>query len=139
MVRFDEKNQQYLGANLRSIFYFSLFSPMIEVCGSLALAVIIWYGGGQALQGALTLGTLFAFIQYSQRFFWPIRELSEKYTIFQNAMASSERIFDLMDTEPTIVTPDPAKELEALKGEIEFRNVWFAYNAEDYVLRDVSF
>ena len=139
MVRFDERNQQYLGANLRSIFYFSLFSPMIEVCGSLALTVIIWYGGGQALQDALTLGTLFAFIQYSQRFFWPIRELSEKYTIFQNAMASSERIFDLMDTEPTIVTPDPAKELEALKGEIEFRNVWFAYNAEDYVLRDVSF
>ncbi len=139
MVRFDEKNQQYLGANLRSIFYFSLFSPMIEVCGSLALTVIIWYGGGQALQDALTLGTLFAFIQYSQRFFWPIRELSEKYTIFQNAMASSERIFDLMDTEPTIVTPTPAKELVALKGEIEFRNVWFAYNADDYVLRDVSF
>lgn len=139
MVRFDEKNQQYLGANLRSIFYFSLFSPMIEVCGSLALTVIIWYGGGQALQDALTLGTLFAFIQYSQRFFWPIRELSEKYTIFQNAMASSERIFDLMDTEPTIVSPTPSKELEALKGEIEFRNVWFAYNADDYVLRDVSF
>ncbi len=139
MVRFDEKNQQYLGANLRSIFYFSLFSPMIEVCGSLALTVIIWYGGGQALQDALTLGTLFAFIQYSQRFFWPIRELSEKYTIFQNAMASSERIFDLMDTEPTIVSPTPGKELAALKGEIEFRNVWFAYNADDYVLRDVSF
>ena len=139
MVRFDEKNQQYLGANLRSIFYFSLFSPMIEVCGSLALTVIIWYGGGQALQDALTLGTLFAFIQYSQRFFWPIRELSEKYTIFQNAMASSERIFDLMDTEPTIVSPTSGKELEALKGEIEFRNVWFAYNADDYVLRDVSF
>ncbi len=139
MLRFDEKNQQYLGANLRSIFYFSLFSPMIEVCGSLALTIIIWYGGGQYLQAVMTAGTLVAFIQYSQRFFWPIRELSEKYTIFQNAMASSERIFDLMDTEPTIVTPEPAKELEALKGEIEFRNVWFAYNAEDYVLRDVSF
>ncbi len=134
-LKFDEKNQQYLGANLRSIFYFSLFSPMIEVCGSLALAVIIWYGGGQILQDTITLGTLVAFIQYSQRFFWPIRELSEKYTIFQNAMASSERIFDLMDTQPTIVTPPPSK----LNGEIEFRNVWFAYNAEYYVLRDVSF
>ena len=139
MLRFDEKNQQYLGANLRSIFYFSLFSPMIEVCGSLALAVIIWYGGGQYLQATMTAGTLIAFIQYSQRFFWPIRELSEKYTIFQNAMASSERIFDLMDTKPTIVSPTPAKEVGALNGEIEFRNVWFAYNAEDYVLRDVSF
>ena len=139
MLRFDEKNQQYLGANLRSIFYFSLFSPMIEVCGSLALAVIIWYGGGEYLQATMTAGTLIAFIQYSQRFFWPIRELSEKYTIFQNAMASSERIFDLMDTQPTIVSPTPAKEVGALNGEIEFRNVWFAYNAEDYVLRNVSF
>ena len=139
MLQFDEKNRQYLGANLRSIFYFSLFSPMIEVCGSLALAIIIWYGGGQILQNAMTVGTLFAFIQYSQRFFWPIRELSEKYTIFQNAMASSERIFDLIDTQPTIVSPMPAKEVGALNGEIEFCNVWFAYNAEDYVLRDVSF
>ena len=139
LLQFDERNQQYLGANLRSIFYFSLFSPMIEVCGSLALAVIIWHGGGQILQDTLTFGVLFAFIQYSQRLFWPIRELSEKYTIFQNAMASSERIFDLMDTQPTIVNPMPAKEVGALNGEIEFRNVWFAYNAEDYVLRDVSF
>ena len=139
LLQFDERNQQYLGANLRSIFYFSLFSPMIEVCGSLALAVIVWHGGGQILQDTLTFGVLFAFIQYSQRLFWPIRELSEKYTIFQNAMASSERIFDLMDTEPTIVNPTPAKELKALNGEIEFRNVWFAYNAEDYVLRNVSF
>ncbi|MCE2396689.1 ABC transporter ATP-binding protein [Candidatus Poribacteria bacterium] len=138
-LQFDDRNKQYLGANLRSIFYFSLFSPMIEVCGSLALAVIIWHGGGQILQDTLTFGVLFAFLQYSQRLFWPIRELSEKYTIFQNAMASSERIFDLMDTQPTIVNPMPAKELGALNGEIEFRNVWFAYNAEDYVLRDVSF
>ncbi len=139
LLQFDERNQQYLGANLRSIFYFSLFSPMIEVCGSLALTVIVWHGGGQILQDTLTFGVLFAFIQYSQRLFWPIRELSEKYTIFQNAMASSERIFDLMDTQPTIVNPTPAKEVGALNGEIEFRNVWFAYNAEDYVLRDVSF
>ena len=138
-LQFDERNKQYLGANLRSIFYFSLFSPMIEVCGSLALAVIIWHGGGQILQDTLTFGVLFAFLQYSQRLFWPIRELSEKYTIFQNAMASSERIFDLMDTQPAVVNPTAAKELGVLKGEIEFRNVWFAYNAEDYVLRDVSF
>ena len=138
-LQFDERNKQYLGANLRSIFYFSLFSPMIEVSGSLALAVIIWYGGGQILQDAMTIGVLFAFIQYSQRLFWPIRELSEKYTIFQNAMASSERIFDLMDTQPTIVSPTPAKALDGLNGKIEFRNVWLAYNAENYVLRDVSF
>ena len=137
--KFDERNQQYLAANLRSIFYFSLFFPMIEVAGSLAIAVIIWYGGGQILQGTLTFGTLVAFIEYSRRLFWPIRELSEKYTIFQNAMASSERIFDLLDTQPTIVSPVQPKALGALTGNIEFRNVSFAYNAEDYVLRDVSF
>ena len=76
---------------------------------------------------------------YAQQFFWPIRELSEKYTIFQNAMASSERIFQLLDTQPTIISAAPKKNTEGLKGEIEFRNVWFAYNDDDYVLRDVSF
>ncbi len=138
-LRFNERNRRYLAANLRSIFYFSIFHPLIEVTASLATAVIIWYGGGQIVQGALTFGVLVAFIRYAERFFWPIRELSEKYTIFQNAMASSERIFHLLDTEPTIVSNAEKSGVETLKGEIEFRNVWFAYNDEDYVLRDVSF
>ena len=137
--KFNERNQDYLRSNLRAVLYFSLFSPMIEVTGSLATAMIIWYGGGQILQNALTFGVLYAFIEYGRQLFWPIRELSEKYTIFQNAMASSERIFDLLDTEPTIVDPVQAKEIQVLRGEIEFRNVWFAYKDEDYVLRDVSF
>ena len=137
--KFNERNQDYLRSNLRAVLYFSLFSPMIEVTGSLATAMILWYGGGQILQNALTFGVLYAFIEYGRQLFWPIRELSEKYTIFQNAMASSERIFDLLDTEPTIVDPVQAKEIQALRGEIEFRNVWFAYKDEDYVLRDVSF
>ena len=139
-LRFNERNRKYLAANLRSIFYFSIFHPLIEVMASLATAVIIWYGGGQIVQGALTLGVLVAFIRYAERFFWPIRELSEKYTIFQNAMASSERIFQLLDTQPRIVsTARESGNPQALKGEIEFRNVWFAYNDDDYVLRDVSF
>ena len=138
-LKFDNRNQAYLYANLRSIFYYSLFYPLIEVTGSLATAAIVWYGGGQILQDAITFGILVMFIQYGQRLFWPIRELSEKYTIFQNAMASSERIFDLLDTQPKIVDAAQPKKIEALKGEIEFRNVWFAYNDEDYVLRDVSF
>ncbi|MDE0313728.1 MAG: ABC transporter ATP-binding protein [Candidatus Poribacteria bacterium] len=138
-LRFNERNRRYLAANLRSIFYFSIFHPLIEVTASLAIAVIIWYGGGQIVQGALTFGILVAFLQYAERFFWPIRELSEKYTIFQNAMASSERIFQLLDTEPTIVSTADKTGEETLKGEIEFRNVWFAYNDDDYVLRDVSF
>ncbi len=138
-LRFNERNRRYLAANLKSIFYFSIFHPLIEVTASLATAVIIWYGGGQIVQGALTFGVLVAFIRYAERFFWPIRELSEKYTIFQNAMASSERIFHLLDTEPSIVSTADKSGVETLKGEIEFRNVWFAYNDEDYVLRDVSF
>lgn len=138
-LRFNERNRRYLAANLRSIFYFSIFHPLIEVTASLATAVIIWYGGGQIVQGALTFGVLVAFIQYAERFFWPIRELSEKYTIFQNAMASSERIFQLLDTEPSIVSTNRKSGIDTLKGEIEFQNVWFAYNDEDYVLKDVSF
>ncbi|MYF99124.1 ATP-binding cassette domain-containing protein, partial [Candidatus Poribacteria bacterium] len=138
-LRFNERNRRYLAANLSSIFYFSIFHPLIEVTASLATAVIIWYGGGQIVQGALTFGVLVAFIRYAERFFWPIRELSEKYTIFQNAMASSERIFQLLDTEPDIVSTVEGSGKKTLKGEIEFRNVWFAYNDDDYVLRDVSF
>ena len=138
-LRFNERNRRYLAANLRSIFYFSIFHPLIEVTASLATAVIIWYGGGQIVQAALSFGVLVAFIQYAERFFWPIRELSEKYTIFQNAMASSERIFQLLDTEPSIVSTTRKSGIDTLRGEIEFRNVWFAYNDEDYVLKDVSF
>ena len=138
-LRFNERNRRYLAANLKSIFYFSIFHPLIEVTASLATAVVIWYGGGQIVQDALTFGVLVAFIRLAERFFWPIRELSEKYTIFQNAMASSERIFHLLDTEPSIVSTADKSSKETLKGEIEFRNVWFAYNDEDYVLRDVSF
>ena len=138
-LRFNERNRRYLAANLKSIFYFSIFHPLIEVAASLATAVIIWYGGGQVVQNALTFGVLVAFIRYAERFFWPIRELSEKYTIFQNAMASSERIFQLLDTQPSIISTAPQKGTEGLKGEIEFRNVWFAYNDDDYVLRNVSF
>ncbi len=137
--RFNERNRRFLAANLRSIFYFSIFFPLIEVTASLATAVIIWFGGGQIVQSALTFGELVAFITLAARFFWPIRELSEKYTIFQNAMASSERIFQLLDTDPSIVSTIRNKNIKELKGELEFRNVWFAYNDDNYVLKDVSF
>ncbi len=138
-LKFDERNQAYLQAGLRSVFYFSIFFPLIEIAGSLATAIIVWYGGVQILTGVLTFGVLVLFIQYGQRLFWPIRELSEQYTIFQSAMASSERIFDLLDRQPTIADTVEPKEIGAMKGEIEFQNVCFAYNDENYVLRDVSF
>ena len=138
-LKFDARNQAYLQAGLRSVFYFSIFFPLIEVAGSLGTAIIVWYGGVQILKGMVTFGKLVIFIQYGQRLFWPIRELSEQYTIFQSAMASSERIFDLLDKEPAIINADEPKGLEAMKGEIEFQNVWFAYEDDNYVLRDISF
>ena len=135
---FDELNRGHTQANLDSIFYYAVFYPAIELIGAVATAAIIWYGGGWTLEGTLTLGTLVAFIQYSQRFFRPISDLSEKFNILQAAMASSERIFGLLDTPPRLVSP-AAGRLPDGPGRITFENVWFAYRGDDYVLRDVSF
>jgi ATP-binding cassette, subfamily B, multidrug efflux pump len=137
--RFTHINKEHLDANQQSIFYYAIFYPLLELISALAIALIIWYGGLQALGGALTLGTLVAFIQYSDRFFRPISDLSEKYTILQAAMASSERIFKLLDTEPSIVSPEIPKALAVEKGSIEFRNVHFAYNPGEPVLHGISF
>ncbi|HUR50028.1 MAG TPA: ABC transporter ATP-binding protein, partial [Acidimicrobiales bacterium] len=102
--RFDEINRAHRDANIESIFYYAVFYPAIEVIGALASALIIWYGGGWTMQGTLTLGALVAFLQYSQRFFRPISDMSEKFNVLQAAMASSERIFTLLDTEVTITS-----------------------------------
>ena len=138
-LKFDERNQEYLRASLKTVIYFSMFFPLIEVVGSLATAIIVWYGGGQILQNALTFGDLVAFIQYAQRLFWPIRDLSEQYTIFQSAMASSERIFELLDTQPTIVDAAAPRNVNQFQGQLELRNVRFAYQGDNHVLQDVSF
>lgn len=138
--RFDEINKEHLAANLDGILAYAWFYPAIELLSSIAIALIIWYGGGKVMQGALTLGALVAFTQYSNRFFQPIADMSEKYNILQTAMASSERLFNLIDTPAAIINPPNAiVPSRAVRGEIEFRNVWFAYNDEDWVLRDVSF
>ena len=147
--RFDQINQVHLKANLDSVMAYSLFFPAVEVVSALAVALIIWYGGGQVLQSELSFGALVAFIQYSERFFRPIADLSEKYNILQSAMASSERIFKLLDTPVDIQQPKEPVRLGEIKGDIEFRNVWFAYNRVaakdgrasewDWVLKDVSF
>jgi ATP-binding cassette subfamily B protein len=138
-LRFTRINRDHLDANLQSIFYYAIFFPLLEVISASAIALIVWYGGHQLLSGALTLGTLVAFIQYSDRFFRPISDLSEKYTILQSAMASSERIFKLLDTDPAIVSPPAPKALAVQNGSIEFRNVSFFYNPGEPVLHDVSF
>jgi ATP-binding cassette subfamily B multidrug efflux pump len=137
--RFTNINKDHLNANLQSIFYYAIFFPLLELISAFAIALIIWYGGYQVLAGTLTLGTLVAFIQYSDRFFRPISDLSEKYTILQAAMASSERIFKLLDTEPSIVTPDSPRAFTVHRGSIEFRNVHFSYNPGEPVLHDISF
>jgi ATP-binding cassette, subfamily B, multidrug efflux pump len=138
-IKFTAINKDHLDANLESIFYYAIFFPLLELISALAIALIIWYGGHQVLSGLLTLGTLVAFIQYSDRFFRPISDLSEKYTILQSAMASSERIFKLLDTQPSIVSPETLKAGVVEEGRIEFRNVSFSYNPGEPVLRDISF
>src|SRR6059036_1351891 len=138
--KFDEINNEHLLANLDGILAYAWFYPAIELLSSVAIALIIWYGGGKVIQGALTLGALVAFTQYSNRFFQPIADMSEKYNILQSAMASSERLFRLIDTPATIInSPNAVKPARPPQGEIEFRNVWFAYADEDWVLKDVSF
>jgi ATP-binding cassette subfamily B multidrug efflux pump len=127
--RFRSINRDHLEAHLRSITYYALFFPIIELLTAVALALILWHGGGQVLQGTLTVGVMAAFLQYARRFFRPIQDLSEKYNILQGAMASSERIFALLDTPPDITDSPDARELPGPgRGEIEFRDVWFAYN-----------
>jgi len=137
--RFKAINKDHLDANILSIFYYAIFYPILETISALAIGVIIWYGGHEVLSGALTIGTLVAFIQYSDRFFKPISDLSEKYTILQSAMASSERIFKLLDSPPVVTSPAAPEALEANEGSIEFRNVDFSYNSGHPVLHDVSF
>jgi len=138
--RFDRIDRDHRDANIESIFYYAVFYPAVEAVGALSAALIIWYGGGRVIGGALTLGSLVAFLQYSQRFFRPISDMSEKFNILQAAMASSERIFKLID-EPVAVRPpaQPFVRPAPALGHIVFDRVWFAYNDEDFVLRDVSF
>jgi ATP-binding cassette, subfamily B, multidrug efflux pump len=137
--RFTAINHEHLDANIQSIFYYAIFFPLLEIISALAIALIIWYGGHQVLSGALTLGTLVAFIQYSDRFFRPISDLSEKYTILQSAMASSERIFKLLDTKPSVTPAESTQTPPLRQGAIEFQNVNFSYNPGEPVLHDINF
>ncbi len=136
---FEEINRDHTEQNKKSVFYYAVFFPVVELIGAISVGMIIWYGGGQVVQSAVSIGVLVSFIQFTEMFFRPIRDLSEKYNILQTAMASSERIFALLDEKPSITDPENAVQLNDVKGRIEFKNVWFAYNNEDYVLRNVSF
>jgi len=146
---FDTINEDHRKAHNKTIFYFSIFWPIIEVLASVAMALVVWYGGGRALLGGVTFGVLLAFIQYVRQFFQPIRGISEKWNALQSALASSQRLFEVMDTDNDISAPakSSAKVIQLSsndsmipKGTIEFRSVWFRYNKEsDFILKDVSF
>jgi ATP-binding cassette subfamily B protein len=137
--RFSRLNKKYFDAAMYQIRVFGVFVPLIEVMSSVSLALIIWYGGGQVLKNYMTIGALAAFISYMRLFFQPIREFSQKYTIVQSAMASAERIFQLLEEKdyvPPVVDP---LEIHGIRGHIEFRDVVFSYDPERQVLKNISF
>ncbi len=136
---FSVINDDHRLANLRAIFYYAVYYPAVELVTAVGLALILWYGGARVFAGALSIGALVAFLQYAQRFYQPLADLSEKYNILQGAMASSERIFRLLDRAPEIVTPAEPFRPERVRGEIEFDNVRFGYQSGEQVLFDVSF
>src|SRR5437868_2276418 len=130
-ARFDDIDRKHRDANIDSIFYYAVFYPAIEFVSTLATALIIWYGGANVLRGTLTLGALVAFVQYSQRFFRPISDMSEKFNVLQSAMASSERIFSLLDEPVVIESPGtPMSRPAHAPGHIVFDHVWFSYQGQ---------
>jgi ATP-binding cassette subfamily B multidrug efflux pump len=136
---FDALNDDHREANHWSNIYEAALFSMVEALASISGAIMVWYASGHILAGAIAFGTLIAFLEYIQRFFIPIREFSTKYAVMQSAMASAERVFQLLDTPPAIASPPNAHAPASVRGAIEFDHVWFAYKGEDWVLRDVSF
>jgi ATP-binding cassette subfamily B protein len=137
--KFDDINDDYRKANLDTIFYYALFFPLVDFIGAVGIALVIWYGGYRVMNSALTLGALVAFIQYSGFLFQPIRDISDKYNVLQAAVVASHRIFKTLDLPIAITSPAEPLRNERARGLIEFRNVWFAYKDEDWVLKGVSF
>ena len=137
--RFDDLNRGLLRTNILITVFYALSEPTVVLFNALTTGIIIWYGGGRVLHETLTLGTMVAFLQYMQRFYWPIRDLSERFTTLQQSIASCERIFGVLDEEEEITDVAEPHPLGAIRGRLEVQNVWFAYEADNWVLRDVSF
>lgn len=136
---FRKINDEYSEATMKQISVFAIFRPLMDLISSLTLAMLLWFGGVRVISNTLEFGMLFAFVSYIQQFFQPINDLTEKFDILQSAMASSERIFMVLDDNSTIPNALNPIKIDKLEGNIEFKNVWFAYNNEDWVLKDVSF
>lgn len=138
-ARFDQLNRDHLQAYLKTIFYYAVFYPVIELIMAISIGLILWYGGLQVIDHTLTLGVLVAFLQYVQRFFMPIRDLSEKFNLLQSAMAASERIFAVLDAPIQALGPSVPAPMPPARGEIQFHQVSFGYNQDHLVLKDVNF
>lgn len=136
--RFRRDNEEFLAASISSTRSHAVFAPVISVASALALALVFWYGGGEAIQGAITLGTLVAFIEYMPHLLTPIRDLGEKFTILQSAFAAAERVFEVLDTPPGIADAPDATPMPEARGELEFEGVHFGYAPGAEVLRGVS-
>jgi ATP-binding cassette, subfamily B, multidrug efflux pump len=132
-------NRDRLKEDLRTVRYNALYMPSIDLFNSLSVGMVFWYGGGRFVQDEIQLGVLVAFIQYLQKFFEPVRDLAEKFNIIQTAMASSERIFELLDTPEQLPDQVPPQSDFKIKGDVEFKNIWFAYNDENFILKNISF
>lgn len=138
-AEFGRKNKDLYKANYREMMVFAIFRPSIYFLSVIALSIIIWTGSSSVIKGAITVGTLYTFIQYINSFFQPIQELAEQFGTLQSAMASAEKIFTLLDEKPMIENPRQPVSLERVRGRIVFDHVWFAYQGEEWILKDVSF
>ena len=136
--RFKEINQTHLKANLKAVLYYSIYFPVMELFTSIGLGLLIWYGSNQLFSEEVTLGVLVAFIMYLQLFFRPIRSIADRFNTLQMGVVSSKRIFDLLDRKESIKSNEKIKDVK-LDGEVEFKDIWFAYNDDDYVLKNISF
>ena len=136
---FDKINKEYYNANMQRVVVFGIFRPFMDVVRSLAVAILLWYGGRNILAGSLEFGTLYVFIDYIGRFFQPIMELTEEFNTLQSSMVSAERILNILGEEPEKEPEGEGVKRERIRGEIEFKNVWFAYQGDNWVLKDVSF
>ena len=136
--RFKDINETHLKANLKAVLYYSIYFPVMELFTSIGLGLLIWYGSNQLFSEEVTLGVLVAFIMYLQLFFRPIRSIADRFNTLQMGVVSSKRIFDLLDRNEEIDSNERLKDIQ-LNGDVEFKDVWFAYNDEEYVLKNISF
>ena len=137
--RFNSINEKKVQEDLRSIHYNSAYLPSMDLFSALGMALVIWYGGGKFVQDQIQLGVLIAFLLYLEKFFEPICELAEKFNIVQTAITCAERTFELLDTPQDVIDPQTPLPVKHIKGNVEFRNMWFAYKKDEYVLKDISF